>query len=316
MIRRAQPPAIPSVLAGHPHLTTIVTAVLAGWPEHARFLGARFGGRDDPTLPLSEEIAGLALKLIGPDMAAYCAGYRWICETFVQEDLFFRRTGRYRLSSFAQAMDEVYSRRDYMDNYLKGILLSQILWMNQAQSFLFYRERFLGRLAAAGDYLEVGPGHGLLMYFASRILTAGHLTGWDVSRSAIDMARAMLEAMGVGRPYTLELGDILEPPAVRRHFDAIVVSEVLEHLEQPDAALRTVHKLLNNDGLAFFNVPVNSPAPDHIHLWRSPEEVEALVRDWGFAIIDSEAVPSTGYDLERARRRKVTINSLIVARRA
>jgi ubiquinone/menaquinone biosynthesis C-methylase UbiE len=309
-------PTVPETLAAYPCLTKIAGEVLANWPEHATFLAMRFADREDPTLPLSEEMARLVLKLMRSKIPSYCDGYRWICETFVHEDLFFRRHGRYRLSSFAEAYEQVYARQDYMDNYLKGILLSQILWANQAHSFQFYVDRFLAKLPVTADYLEVGPGHGLLMYFASQSLAKGTVTGWDASQSSIDMTRQMLETMNVSRPCRLELGDVQETPPVTDSFDAVAVSEVLEHLERPEAALRTVHRVLKKAGLAFFNVPVNSPAPDHIYLWRSPEEVEDLVRNSGFTIVDHAAVACTGYDLERAKRRKVTINSLIVAQRA
>lgn len=309
-------PKVPATLAAYPCLAEIASEVLATWPEHASFLAARFADPEDPTLPLSEEMSRLVLKLMGFDVPAYCKGYRWMCETFVNEDLFFRRHGCYRLSSFADANQQVYAQQDYMDNYLKGILLSQILWANQARSFQFYVDQFLSKLPVDADYLEVGPGHGLLMYFASQTLVEGTVTGWDASQSSIDMTRKMLETMNVSRPCHLEFGDVQETPSVTDRFDAVVVSEVMEHLERPEAALRTVHKVLNDTGLAFFNVPVNSPAPDHIYLWRSPEEVEDLVRNAGFAIVNHAAVASTGYDLERAKRRKVTINSLIVAKRA
>ena len=95
----------------------------------------------------------------------------------------------------------------------------------------------------------------------------------------------------------------------------MVLSEVLEHLDRPEAALDTVFQALKPGGLAFFNVPVNSPAPDHIYYWGAPFEVEELVRSVGFTIVDSDAAPTTGYSLDRALRRKVTINSLNVATR-
>ena len=65
----------------------------------------------------------------------------------------------------------------------------------------------------------------------------------------------------------------------------------------------------------FLNVPVNSPAPDHIFLWHSPEEVVDLVKDCGFEVVDTRFVPATGFTEEEARRRKVTINSLVIAKK-
>ena len=306
---------LPSALETRSALSHICSAMLDAWPEHGPFLELRFADSADLSLPIAEEMAELVLRIIGDDLPAFVAGYRWMCEAFVAEDLHFRRTGSYRLSTFEDACREVYSRADYMNNYLRGILLSQVLWANQATSFYFYVERFLKRLIPGADYLEIGPGHGLLLYFAARSPLIGSITGWDVSESSLAMTRHTMETIGVQYQFKLELHNILEPPSVQEVYDAVVLSEVLEHLDHPEAALTTVFQALKPGGLAFFNVPVNSPAPDHIYYWGSPAEVEELVRSVGFTIVDSDAAPTTGYSFERALRRKVTINSLIVAAR-
>jgi 2-polyprenyl-3-methyl-5-hydroxy-6-metoxy-1,4-benzoquinol methylase len=306
---------LPDVLKNYPALSRIAAAVLADWPEHYAFIRLRFGDAADPALPIAEEMAMLVERIIGDQLPAFVAGYRWMCEAFIAEDLHFRRSGGYRLSTFEDAYREVYSRAEYMSNYLRGILLSQVLWANQATSFHFYVERFLARLRPGADYLEIGPGHGLLLYFAARSHLVGSITGWDVSESSLAMTRHTLETIGIKRNVILALHNIQEPPSVSLAYDAVVVSEVLEHLDRPEAALDTVLQTLRPGGLAFFNVPVNSPAPDHIYHWGSPAEVEELVRSRGFNIVDSDAAASTGYDLDRALRRKVTINSLIIASR-
>jgi 2-polyprenyl-3-methyl-5-hydroxy-6-metoxy-1,4-benzoquinol methylase len=298
-----------------PSLAHVCAAILEVWPEHYQFLQSRFVDSSELALLITEEMAGLVIRIAGNDLLNFADSYRWTCEALITEDLHFRRTGGYRWTTFEEAFREVYSRADYMQTYLRGLLLSQVLWANQAAAFNFYVERFLERLRPGAHYLEIGPGHGLLLYFAARSPLIGSITGWDVSESSLDMTRHTMETIGVQYPFKLELKNILEPPPVQEVYDAVVLSEVLEHLDQPEAALNTVFQALKPGGLAFFNVPVNSPAPDHIYYWGSPDEVEELVRSVGFTIVDSDAAPTTGYSLERALRRKVTINSLIVAAR-
>lgn len=307
--------SLPNTLNSYPALARLGSAVLNAWPEHESFLALRFADPAEVTLPIAEEMAQLVLRIIGDELPIFIASYRWTCETLIAEDLHFRRTGSYRWSKFEDAYREVYSNADYMKKYLQGLLLSQVLWANQAAAFHFYVERFLGRLKPTADYLEVGPGHGLLIYFAARSPSVGTITGWDVSESSLAMTRHTLDTIGVERPYSLNLHNILDAPMVSQAYDAVVVSEVLEHLDCPEAALDTVLEALRPGGLAFFNVPVNSPAPDHIYHWDAPAEVEKLVLARGFTIVDSDAAATTGYDLDRALRRKVTINSLIVAAR-
>lgn len=304
---------IPASIIDYPNLARVVGEVLARWPEHAAFLSKRFSDPNDPTLKHSEENAGLVLLIMSNDVAAYCAGYRWLCQAMIDEDLFFRRHGRYRLNRFADAVETVYARPDIMEPYMKGLLLSQLLWANHARASMFFTERFLARLLPSADYLEIGPGHGLGLHMASKALPDGTLTGWDASESSIAMTRRTLAIVKSAKSCRLEMVDVLASPSPGGAFDAVVASEVLEHLERPDTLLKIVRGLLRKGGIAFFNTPVNSAAPDHIYLWRTPEEIEDLVRSAGFTIIDSAAIPATGYDLERARRRRVTISSLIIA---
>jgi 2-polyprenyl-3-methyl-5-hydroxy-6-metoxy-1,4-benzoquinol methylase len=307
--------SLPNTLADYPALALIGSAVLNVWPEHKPFLTVRFADPAEVTLPIAEEMAQLVLRIIGDELPIFVNSYRWTCETLIAEDLHFRRTGNYRWSKFEDAYREVYSNANYMKKYLQGLLLSQVLWANQAAAFHFYVERFLGRLKPTSDYLEVGPGHGLLIYFAARSPIVGSITGWDVSESSLAMTRHTLDAIGVERHCNLSLHNIFDRPMVSQAYDAVVVSEVLEHLDRPEVALDTVLEALRPGGVAFFNVPVNSPAPDHIYHWGSPAEVEKLVLTRGFTIVDSDAAATTGYDLDRALRRKVTVNSLIVATR-
>jgi hypothetical protein len=67
-------------------------------------------------------------------------------------------------------------------------------------------------------------------------------------------------------------------------------------------------------GRAFINVPVNSPAPDHITLYRSPEDVVEAVKQAGFEVDDVLFAPTTGASLSRARKLSLAISTVVVAR--
>jgi len=107
--------------------------------------------------------------------------------------------------------------------------------------------------------------------------------------------------------------DVLQAPEKTEHFDSAIISEVLEHLETPDAALQVLYTALRPGGRIFINVPVNSPAPDHIFLWRHPDAITELVQCQGFRIDESYRIPVTGKTIEEAIRQNLDISCVIIA---
>ena len=301
-------------LAGYPRLEAVVAEVLWVWPEHKGYVEARFEGDQPDFLKRADEFAALAIEDMGQQIRRYCEDYRWMCEQFLEEELFFARHQHYRLQTFAEAYEHVYSRSDYMARYVRGILISQIIWKPHALAFDLFRTEFLSGVPADGNYLEVGPGHGLFLYFAAQ-QPLGRMEAWDVSASSIAETRAALGRLGVEREITIVEQDVLVAPPRTEEFDAAVISEVLEHLERPDAALKSLHSALRPGGRIFINAPINSPAPDHIYLWRDPEEFTGFVQEQGFEIESEHLLPVTGHTLERALRRKLSVSCVVIARK-
>jgi 2-polyprenyl-3-methyl-5-hydroxy-6-metoxy-1,4-benzoquinol methylase len=301
------------ILAPYPSLAHVAAVTLQSWPEHRRYLDARFKADTPEFLARTEEFATLALKNIEGALETYVADYRWMCERFSEEELFFFREDRYRLSTFAEAYEQVYSNDAYMSRYVRGILISQMLWDPHARAFDLFRTEFLASFKDGARYLEVGPGHGFFLAFASNTPAVARLEAWDVSESSIAETRKALAQLGVTREITIVEQDVLKAPSRHEEFDAAVISEVLEHLERPDLALQTLHAALVPGGRIFINVPINSPAPDHIYLWRSQAEFHDFVRAQGFTIDTSWDLPMTGYTLERAVKNKGSISCIVIA---
>jgi 2-polyprenyl-3-methyl-5-hydroxy-6-metoxy-1,4-benzoquinol methylase len=104
-----------------------------------------------------------------------------------------------------------------------------------------------------------------------------------------------------------------EPPS---SADVIVISEVLEHLEQPATALALLRRVARPGATLFVNVPLNSPSPDHIFLLEHPDEVTAMVTGAGFAVEQMAMFATQGRDVEKALRQKVSVSVGVVARPA
>jgi SAM-dependent methyltransferase len=232
-----------------------------------------------------------------------------------EETIRFLRAGEYRCKTFAEAEANVYSNKPFMEKYMDGLLVSQPLWFNHARTYFAFKHSFLPSLVPDADYLEIGPGHGLLLAQAASDPAIASVSAWDVSAESLRQTARALTRLGINREAHLEQRDVLAAPPGET-FDAIVISEVLEHLEEPRRALEALVRHLREGGRIFINVPVNSPAPDHIYLLRTPDEAVELVESAGLRIKEQAFEPMSGYSLERAKTRGATITCLFVAERA
>jgi 2-polyprenyl-3-methyl-5-hydroxy-6-metoxy-1,4-benzoquinol methylase len=307
-------------LADFPSLDALIARLLALWPDHAVYVERSFEDRSPEVMATSEQVASCVMKLAARapgGLDQLCDDYRFLCEKIVlPEEFYFRRHDRYRLSSFEDALRECYANAPYMARYMNGLLLSNVIWANHAHAISSYISEYLPSLKPGAHLLEIGPGHGLFLYFAAADPSVGSVSGWDVSPTSIEHTRNALDVLGISRPVTLTLQNLFAAEAGTPQFDAIVMSEILEHLEEPVAALKAAAQWLRPGGSIWVNVPANSPAPDHIFLVNSPEHACEIVRDAGLQVRASHAFPMTGTTLEKARKRKLAISCVVVGQRS
>lgn len=304
-----------------PALGRLLAETLARWPQHARFLEKSMANRSDTVLDTADRLAAIILQLADAEPGGIdgaIADYRFVCDEIVlPEEIFFRREGRYRLSSFAEANEAVYANAPLMHRYMNGLLITNVLWHNHCHAMNDFVTDYLPRLTPGALHLEIGPGHGIFLYFAALRPEIFNITGWDLSPTSIARTRHALETLGIDRPVDLVEQDMF---AVGERdgdmlFDSIVMSELLEHVEDPVVALMSAAKSLRPGGLIWINVPANSPAPDHIFLVKSPAHAETLVRDAGLDIVASKAFAMMGVSLEKAARNQLSVNCVITARK-
>jgi len=307
----------------YPNLANLVTEALNIWPEHERYLENSLRPREEGFLSFSERLAEMIGRLAATVDGGICAlgaDYRFLCEEIcLPEEFYFRHHGSYRLKSFEEALNTVYSNAPFMARYMNGLLVSDVLWINHCRGLQHFADVYLNSLRANAQLLEIGPGHGLLLHLASQNPKIGSLAAYDVSQKSLDMSVKALKALGAAKPVRFELKDILDDSIMEARnggqFDAIVFSEVLEHLDRPEQALRALLHLCKPDGRVWINVPANSPAPDHLYLVREPKEAEDLVRKAGFEVVDTARFPMTGTTMEWALKQKFTISCIIVGHR-
>lgn len=240
--------------------------------------------------------------------------YRVISTDTLREQIYFRRNGRYRYSTFSEVADKVYFDEAYMSNYMYGLALTQHLWPNHLEISRFFRESLPG--AHSGRYLEVGPGHGAYFRLAIRSGKFDTCFGVDISPTSLALTRALLESEPTnGTRWTLLESDFLTMDAAQARFDTIVMGEVLEHVEAPALFLEKLFQLANPGATVFITTAVNAPAVDHIYLYRTVEEVERMAEQAGFVVADKLATAYPGCTMEQTVAQSLPINVALVLTR-
>jgi 2-polyprenyl-3-methyl-5-hydroxy-6-metoxy-1,4-benzoquinol methylase len=296
-----------------PHLSAIAAAALRAWPDHEKFLRASLGSTDREFMARLENVATDVVALTGDDLDIFAEDYRWMCQVFREEQFYFARHKKYRRSTIEEAIRDIYGNAPYMSRYVNGILLTQVLWLNHAQAMDIYRDKFLPGNRAGYAHLEVGPGHGLFLVSAARDHRCADVTAWDVSPSSLESTRRALRKMNVVRPVAMKEAEICSVDPPTEAFESITCSEVLEHTEHPHKALDNIFRALRSGGRVFLNIPVNSPAPDHIYLWRKAAEVQSMVENQAFLIEEFITLPPTGRTLEDALKYDFDVSCIIIA---
>ena len=176
----------------------------------------------------------------------------------------------------------------------------------------YYTGTYLSSLRPQARVLEIGPGHGLLSYMAGEHPNCNQIECWDISPASMDLTKDALARLTASDAIELRLVDLFDAPS--GDFDAVIFCEILEHMEYPAEALAKLRAQLAPGGSVFINMPINSPAPDHLFNQPSPEALASFIEAAGFEITDHRYFPATNYTLERARAKALTINCVFVAK--
>lgn len=166
-----------------------------------------------------------------------------------------------------------------------------------AKYFEGERADYVAALPPNSTVLEIGCGSGATGALALSTGRAVRYYGVELERSAAESAAEKLTEVMVG---DVEVINLPWPPG---SFDALILSEVLEHLRDPWASLRRLRPLLKPAALVFASSPnvahhrivrmliagdwrLESDGPmDATHLrWFTPSSYAAMFTACGFAV--------------------------------
>ena len=108
---------------------------------------------------------------------------------------------------------------------------------------------FLPFLKPGMRLLDCGCGMGALTTSLAEWLAPGEVIGIDREASQVEAARAWAAEKGV-RNIRFEVGNIYEIPYPDASFDAVFAFTVLEHVREPQRALREMRRVLKPGGVA------------------------------------------------------------------
>jgi SAM-dependent methyltransferase len=103
------------------------------------------------------------------------------------------------------------------------------------------------RYADGSRVLEIGCGVGAQTRILARNSPTATFTSIDVSPASVQTARGVIERLGI-RNVRFEVGDLFDLGYPDASFDHLFVCFVLEHLDRPVDALRSLRRLLTPGG--------------------------------------------------------------------
>ncbi|MBX2905514.1 MAG: class I SAM-dependent methyltransferase [Taibaiella sp.] len=265
------------------YLNTILEYIKAKNPMHFKKLKKNIAFDNEQYVTRAEAFFGSyveSLERDGKDLPFALDCYLKVCNDVMFEQMRFAETGAYTSTSFDEVNQRVYNNPEVMSYYMHGLLVSQYLWEHHYRILEFFFNN-MGRFTEQIRHvLEVGGGHGLYTNEVIAHLNADyHYTMVDISETSIEMSKTFVKSDKVD--YILQ--DVYQY-STEKKFDFIIMGEVLEHVEDPLGLMKKLHSLGAENATAFITAPCNSPAIDHIYLFRNPEELKALYNEAGWEV--------------------------------
>ncbi len=229
---------------------------------------------------------------------------------FSRKQRSFLTTGQYAVQSFQEIQEGLYDNDEKMEHfYLISLMFSFLFSSNYVKFYEFFENHMLIKASRARTVCDVGCGHGV--YLTQMLLASESSTGIgiDVSNASLAMTRRMLEFHRVAtNRYRVEKGDLQgHLPIVDGTQDAVTCFEVIEHLEDPAHALAEFRRILAPGGSLCMSTAIRMESIDHIHLFRSPDEVRDMIQGAGLVIEQDDVIPLTTEEIPDAE----TLNRLI-----
>jgi 2-polyprenyl-3-methyl-5-hydroxy-6-metoxy-1,4-benzoquinol methylase len=131
---------------------------------------------------------------------------------------------------------------------------------------------------------DAGCGAGILLGDVLEGHAQARGFGVDVSHRMLDHANRVLKAWRLASRATLTNSDLRRLPFASGTFDFVMAMEVLEHVPDPSSGMGELARVLAPGGYLVTSIPVRDPAPTHLYVFDSVEEVLDMHRSAGLTV--------------------------------
>lgn len=297
-------------------VANLIEQIIEENPLHRRFIQAALENITQEELEhLGKYLDFCAHK--GLDIPYITECYLTIVADTLREQIYFMNKKEYRHKSFSDVASDVYFNAEYMHRYMHGLAITSFFWPNHVGMTRFFKKTLPRQ--KRGKYLEIGPGHGYYLMTAIQNGCFDDFLGIDISEASIQQTQAIVAHFKpeLEDRFQLKLTDFLQAEQLQEEsFDAIVMGEVLEHVEKPEAFLQRIAELAKPDAYIYITTCINAPAIDHIYLWRTTDELEQMIQANGLNIRTALRLPYEGKTLEESVIENLAINVAYVLEKA
>jgi len=201
----------------------------------------------------------------------------------------FEKTGRYIAASSKQVqpIDG--------EQYKLALLISFICTSHRFDILRSLVSFLRMRCRAPRELLSVGYGTGYELKLAFDEAPGWRIAAFDNSPDSYEYASQLLRFFD--HPIDCLHQDVFSfecrdgVVADRESFGKVILCELLEHLDDPKAALRAMRNVLHPEGLLFCTMAVNIAQEDHVYVYRSAEQARTQVLECGFEVVQEILAP-------------------------
>lgn len=174
----------------------------------------------------------------------------------------------------------------YQDFSFQEQFENQVLWRSFFKNIISTAKKYKNH----GRFLDVGCGSGLLVLMAQE--SGYDACGVEINKAAAQYARDV-------HGLNVISGDLKSAGFPSQYFDVITLSQVLEHITQPEFLLSEIHRILKPTGVLLIEVPNISGLVTFFwgtrwsglqpqwHVWQfNNKTVSAVLARYGFEVLD------------------------------